>query len=230
MYARALLRVGLLITALLTLAMVAAMLGACGGRSVTSSDAPQAAASLPVPLPTTVTMPALSPRVLATVAYTDPLRVTGHYPNRCKLRQVPGDGGPEALPDAWCTPGAVGDKVTQDVIGSTICRTGWTDTVRPPASVTEPVKTAAMLAYGIPLTRRGTVELDHLVPLSLGGADDVANLWPEPSDIPGAGFTNRKDQVERALLRAVCAHRVPLAAAQRAIAADWTTARKSTGA
>src|SRR5579871_5396607 len=42
------------------------------------------------------------------------------------------------LPDPSCTPGALNPDVTQATIASTICKTGWTATVRPPLSVTEP--------------------------------------------------------------------------------------------
>jgi hypothetical protein len=56
-------------------------------------------------------------------------------------------------------------------------------------------------------------ELDHLVPLELGGANDARNLWVEDGPIP-----NPKDQVERALNVEVCDGQMTLAAAQRAVA------------
>lgn len=62
-------------------------------------------------------------------------------------------------------------------------------------------------------------ELDHLIPLELGGSSAAANLWPEIGPIP-----NPKDPVENALNHAVCSGRVSLRAAQRTIAADWMTA------
>src|ERR1700687_1954524 len=46
----------------------------------------------------------------------------------------------DILPDPKCTPGAVDPSVTQDNIDSTICVSGYTKTVRPPVSVTEPQK------------------------------------------------------------------------------------------
>lgn len=72
-------------------------------------------------------------------------------------------------PDPRCTPGALNPAVSEATIGSTICRKGWTATVRPPEWVTEPEKRASMAAYGNrePLS---SVELDHDVPLALGGA------------------------------------------------------------
>ena len=63
-------------------------------------------------------------------------------------------------------------------------------------------------------------ELDHLIPLELGGCPDCeANLWPEPRNVfPGA---SEKDEVESYLHAQVCSGAMPLAEAQRAIAADW---------
>jgi hypothetical protein len=134
-------------------------------------------------------------------------------------------GGLTARPDPRCTPGAVNPAVTQATIGSTICRSGWTSTVRPPESITEPEKLASMGAYGL----RGSpsrYEYDHDVPLELGGAvNDPRNLWPEP-DYPGGGgfYRNPKDRLENALKRAVCRGSITLAQAQRAIASNWVTA------
>ena len=47
-------------------------------------------------------------------------------------------------PDPRCTPGALNPAVTQANIRQTICQDGWTDTIRPPESVTEPEKAASM--------------------------------------------------------------------------------------
>src|SRR5947209_3021171 len=55
--------------------------------------------------------------------------------------------GPYSRPDARCTPGVLNPAVTQETIGQTICRSGWTSTVRPSTSVTEPEKLASMAAY-----------------------------------------------------------------------------------
>jgi hypothetical protein len=137
--------------------------------------------------------------------------------------------GLNQLPDRRCTPGAVNPAVTQASIGATICRSGWTATVRPPERVTDPEKLASLRAYG----ERGTsrFEYDHLVPLELGGAvNDPRNLWPEPDYPSGHGFyLNPKDRLETALKRQVCAGRVTLAAAQRQIAADWVAAMRRDG-
>jgi hypothetical protein len=143
----------------------------------------------------------------------DPKKVTySRTLHTCKFR----DG--DQLPDPGCTPGAIDPSVTQANIHSTICRSGYTKTVRPPSSQTERAKfDIAYPAYGVP--RSDVSELDHLVSLELGGANDIANLWPEIGKQP-----NPKDKVENDLHRAVCDGKVTLAAAQHAIATDWLTA------
>lgn len=120
-------------------------------------------------------------------------------------------------PDPQCTPGALNPAVTQATIQQTMCVMGWTSTVRPPESVSEPEKRASMAAYGAtgPLS---AYEYDHFVPLQLGGAvNDPRNLWPEPGASP-----NPKDSVESDLRSEVCAGKMTLADAQRAIVSDWT--------
>jgi hypothetical protein len=147
----------------------------------------------------------------------DPGRVTGTIHGHCSYR----DHG--QLPDPRCTPGSIDPHVTQADIRSTICKKGWTSTVRPPESQTERFKYhVAYPAYGTPQSER--TELDHLVPLELGGSNDATNLWPEYPPTP-----NPKDKVENALNAAVCEGRVSLTAAQDAIAADWLTAEKKLG-
>jgi hypothetical protein len=129
------------------------------------------------------------------------------------------DGG--FLPDHLCTEGAVDPRVTQGNIAATICRSGYTTTVRPPESVTEPINVERMSAYGIsaPLAM---YELDHLIPLELGGASTTTNLWPEP--LAGSRGAHRKDELENALRGQVCSGAVTLAVAQLAIAANWEDA------
>jgi hypothetical protein len=120
------------------------------------------------------------------------------------------------LPDPRCTPGASDPRVTQANIHATICRYGYTRSVRPPESVTEPEKLASMAAYGDSGSPRH-YEYDHLIPLELGGApNDPRNLWPEPGATP-----NPKDRLERRLNRAVCAGELALRTAQSEIARDW---------
>lgn len=123
------------------------------------------------------------------------------------------------LPDPVCTPGAVDPRVTQADLATTICLSGYTQTVRPPVAYTDGLKRQGMADYGFtdPISDH---EEDHLIPLELGGSpSDPRNLWPEPGRSP-----NPKDAVENRLHLLVCSGQVPLARAQQAIATDWTTA------
>lgn len=186
--------------------------------------------ALPAPAPAAAPVEALAPppNTPASVAVLPASDiVTGQpYPSSCTLAKTP-DGA--TLPDPACTPGAASDAVTQDNIKTTICTKGFTATIRAPEPATSPVKRIAMRAYHEPATDIRTTELDHLVPLELGGSNDVKNLWPEPSDEPGKGYANTKDRVEGALKTAVCAGKVPLSVARDLIASDWTTAEQLAG-
>ena len=130
------------------------------------------------------------------------------------------------LPDSHCTPGATWSRVTQKNIRSTICRKGWTTTIRPSESYTEALKRAQLRLYGdYAGSKLGNYEEDHLIPLELGGSPTSArNLWPEAHPSSYA-----KDGVEDALNHAVCSGRVKLAPAQHAIAHNWKTAERSLG-
>jgi hypothetical protein len=147
----------------------------------------------------------------------DPRRVTGTLTGHCVYRHG------NQLPDPRCTPGAVDPAVTQGNLRSTICHPGYTKTVRPSSSQTNKFKFDVVYpAYGTPKSEK--TELDHLVSLELGGANDAANLWPESPPTP-----NPKDKVESALHAAVCDGRVTLTAAQNAIASNWLTAESKLG-
>jgi hypothetical protein len=142
--------------------------------------------------------------------FRDPGQVTYStrlHPGECHARGQ--------LPDPRCTPGSIDTVVTQANIHSTICTVGYTKKIRPPSSQTAALKyDTSYPAYSIPAGAKG--EEDHLVPLELGGSNDVTNLWPEAGSIP-----NRKDTAENAARRAVCDGRMSLAAAQEAIASNW---------
>ncbi|HKT04956.1 MAG TPA: putative Ig domain-containing protein [Rugosimonospora sp.] len=129
------------------------------------------------------------------------------------------------LPDPSCQPGATYSGVTQSNIGSTICVSGWTKTVRPSTSYTNALKTTQISQYGYSDTSLSDYEEDHLIPLELGGAPkDAANLWPEPHATVNGGSSSKKDTIENKLKAMVCAGTITLAAARSAIAKNWTTA------
>jgi hypothetical protein len=151
---------------------------------------------------------ALAGCAVASNAATDPQPP----PGSCHAR----GHGAFTLPDSHCTPGVRDPAVTQANIARTICRAGYTKTVRPPASVTGPEKLASMKAYGDGGSPR-RFEYDHLISLELGGApNDAHNLWPEPGGSP-----NPKDRLENRLHRLVCDGMLTLKAAQHQIATNW---------
>jgi hypothetical protein len=111
-----------------------------------------------------------------------------------------GGGSPSAvLASPTLTPGSFNPDVTQATIGSTICVRGWTATVRPPVSYTNPLKVEQMPEYGETGSPSGYQE-DHLISLELGGnPTDPRNLWPEP--YPRAADV---DKIENELNAKVC--------------------------
>ena len=114
--------------------------------------------------------------------------------------------------------------MTQANITTTICVRGYTATVRPPVSVTEPIKRERLAAYGLATDSASLTseELDHLVALEIGGAPrSLQNLWPEPWD--GSEGAHAKDTVENAAHAAVCNGSMPLTEAQDGMATDWRT-------
>ena len=109
---------------------------------------------------------------------------------------------PVFLPRRDVTPGAIDPRVTQSNIRSTICRRGYSASVRPPFEYTNAMKHRLMRVYGV----TGSIhdyELDHLISLGLGGCPDCeTNLWPQPRNVfPGA---SEKDEVEDYLHHQVC--------------------------
>lgn len=116
------------------------------------------------------------------------------------------------LPDSACTPGAV----FPDATAAQICRSGYSSSVRDvPAEVSRMV----YADYGIAARSPGEFEVDHLVPLELGGSNDIANLWPQAA-APPPGF-HEKDQVANFLHAQVCGGGKNLIDAQRATATNW---------
>lgn len=126
------------------------------------------------------------------------------------------------------TPGALNKDVNQNNIAQTVCKSGWTATIRPTVSYTNKLKldqlkttySSYTLIWG---TDPSKYEEDHLISLQLGGnPSDPKNLWPEPYAGNGA---RKKDVVETALKRLVCAGTIKLIDAQKAIL-NWPAAYK----
>jgi hypothetical protein len=80
-----------------------------------------------------------------------------------------GEANSRTWPDSFKTPGATNPKVTQANIKRTICRSGWTKTIRPPSSYTTALKRQQIAEYGYRNKKPGSYEEDHLISLQLGG-------------------------------------------------------------
>lgn len=128
---------------------------------------------------------------------------------------VPG----RSAPDDRLTPGAVTTTDEGEVCGYV---GGQSYSVRH-RQISIEFKDWIFREYGIEPpsgSERREWEIDHRVPLSLGGADTAANLWPEP----GTGRDNYhdKDEIEFQVWRAVCKrHTLTLAQGQAIFLGDW---------
>jgi hypothetical protein len=115
-------------------------------------------------------------------------------------------------PDPTCTPGAVFNVPTVQ-----ICQPGYGTNV---SNVTQTAQAAVYGAYGITYPQPASAyQVDHLVPVELGGSNDIANLWPEAAS-PFPGY-QQKDALATYLHIAVCTGAIDLATAQTEIATDW---------
>src|SRR5450631_721265 len=109
--------------------------------------------------------------------------------------------------------------VTQATIGSTICVSGWTSTVRPSESYTENLKRQQIASEGLP-GGLSNYEDDHRMPLELGGSRvNPYNLSPESPASP-----NPKDSGETSLKYQVCDRQLTSAQAQQQMVANWLAA------
>lgn len=144
---------------------------------------------------------------------TQPLGPTQH-PQACATR--PGANG-YPIPDPQCTPGAFNPTVPPAVFGdkrfSTKCvRDCLTTSVQ---------KHTTYTAYHV--NQNASCELDHLVPLEIGGADSLDNIWPQCGQAPnGKNYKDLKDEVENYLAIEVLLGKMTVDDARKGIASDWT--------
>ncbi|WP_175528800.1 hypothetical protein [Granulicella pectinivorans] len=133
------------------------------------------------------------------------------------------NGYPE--PDARCTPGGV----TPGMTAETLRDPAWRTKCIRNCQSSEQQKHVAYEWYGVsrPADNQGAnqvCELDHLVPLELGGADGLGNIWPEcgPDSVTlRERYFKQKDVVENYLAAKVKKGEMPLGEAQKGIATDW---------
>lgn len=133
-------------------------------------------------------------------------------------------------PDPALTPGAADLNVGQSNLKDTICKPGYTASVRDvPAALKKKIVERYVAAHpDWPKCKPAggeACEIDHLISLELGGLNDASNLFPQrycplPRE-PDCYGAREKDVVETWLHRKVCAGDITLEEAQRLIAGDW---------
>lgn len=127
------------------------------------------------------------------------------------------------FPDPSNTPGAISPAITQDNIQDTVCISGWTAKMQPPAAVTDRLKAQQMKALHLTGTPKDYHE-DHLVPLCAGGhPTDPRNLWPQR--VNGDWNYTVKDQLEGWVCAALCRGEMTLKEGQAVfLEPDWRKA------
>jgi hypothetical protein len=121
------------------------------------------------------------------------------------------------LSDPNLTPGSTFDVTAED-----LCVHGYTKKVR---NVPVEMKREVYREYGITSHESGDYEVDHLIPLELGGSNSIKNLWPE-SHRTAPWSAQVKDRLEGKLHELVCSGQLDLKTAQQAIASNWIEAYK----
>jgi hypothetical protein len=118
------------------------------------------------------------------------------------------------LPNSFLTPGDA-KKVTKEQI----CAPDYMAKLK---ATKESTKEEAFERYGLRATNAPGDVLDHLVPVELGGSDDLENLWPQPAK--GEWNAAQKDALEQKLHAMVCNGSITLKQAQTAIKKNWVAA------
>jgi hypothetical protein len=136
----------------------------------------------------------------------------------------PAAAPPEAPQQALEVPAeALNPDVRPETIQTTICVPGYTLSVRPSTTYMRGVEHKLLRERGLPPEAASQYELDHIVPLALGGHPrNLKNLMLQSWE--GDDGAKKKDQLERRLQRLVCAGSVGLREAQAAIYFDWKAA------
>ncbi len=119
------------------------------------------------------------------------------------------------LPDHRITPGA-----TRLIAREQVCVLSASEDDRKPSQA---LAMQVFELYGIRNPQPRRFEVDYLIAPTLGGADDVRNLWPQP--YKDSIWNSRvKDALEDLLRAKVCQGEMELSTAQTEISKNWVAA------
>lgn len=89
--------------------------------------------------------------------------------------------------------------------------------------VTVAMEQKVFARYRLPWSMRASFKIDHLIPVELGGADTIENLWPQSLRAKPYG-ADRKKLLTEVLLERIARKQITLAQAQEQISKDWIDA------
>lgn len=117
------------------------------------------------------------------------------------------------LPNPMLTPGVA---ATTDI--NIICEKSYPQRARKVSAAT---KNKVYRTYGVDKEQcvKGC-KIDHLIPLAIGGSNDIKNLWPHEYGAEWNVFA--KTRLEVRLRKEVCTGKLPIVEAQSCIRSDWT--------
>lgn len=118
------------------------------------------------------------------------------------------------LPDPILTPGVVATTDTR-----LVCQKGYTERAR---VVPRSRLNKVYELYGVEKAKcRGGCKIDHLIPLAVGGSNDIENLWPH--EYRAEWTVYEKTRLEVRLRKEVCTTKsITIQEAQACIRDDWT--------
>lgn len=119
------------------------------------------------------------------------------------------------MPNPKLTPGDV-LAVTRDEL----CNGGYTS---PAAKIPIALKRHVFDRYKT-RPQAGGYNVDHLIPVNLGGTNSLKNLWPQP--LSSEWNYHMKNKLEGKLYKMVCNGTISLDRAREEIASDWAGAYK----
>jgi hypothetical protein len=91
------------------------------------------------------------------------------------------------------------------------------------AGVTSAMEQKVFARYRLAWARRAEFKIDHLIPLELGGADTIDNLWPQSVRTRPYG-ADRKELLTEVLLERIARKQITLEQAREQIRTDWIDA------